>query len=285
MTTKEMVKRVRTLLHDKQLGDYITGSTTAIGTTTTFIAAGLSAIADDYLNEKEIVFTSGALTGLRRVIADWVQSTFTGTFVDALQFVTDIGITFEIGDAGFWSDHDIINWLNDGAYQIVLQLQNEGMWDYLKKATTNGTMVVSETYGRAPLPTDCFKAPMSAYINGKAAKILDPGQKTMFDRSSYIGASLILEGRETSAAVINMLYKPYEDAAITWLYAPKPTAFTAAIQTTLPERLHPLIVDWAVKRAWEAKERGDLAGIAEKNFLAAIAAANAESAGAFSGAR
>lgn len=285
MTTKEMISRVRAVLHDHGLGFYITGTTTAAGSVTTFIASALSGLADDFLNEKEIMFTSGNNITVRRLIADWVSSTFTGTVVDQFPYTVASGVTFEIGEAGFWSDQDIIKWLNDGAYQAVQLLSNDALWDYLKNSTTSGTEVGSEAYGRATLPTDCFKAPMSVYVNGKTAKIVDPGEKTKFDRSTYIGTSIFLEGSEDGGVTINVLYKPYAAATLTFLYAPKPAAFDTVTQTTLPARLHPLIVEWAIKRAWEAKERGDLAGLAEKNFVNGINGANAESAGAFSGAR
>lgn len=277
-----MMQRVRAAWHEQLQGFYITGTTTSAGSVTTFIASALAALADDFLNEKEIIITSGDNAGVRRKIADWVSSTFTGTLLEQFPYTVPSGVTFEIGEAGFWSDQDIIAWLNDGAYQTIQLLSNEALWDYLKSASVIGNPVGSENYGRFNMPSDCIKPPRSVWINGKTAKILGPENKTRFDRDDYIGTAVLLEGRPAGGNV-QALYKPSAAATVQFQYAPTPTAFDFDDQTTLPARFHTMLVDWATKRGWEAKERGELAAIAEKNFVTQINAANIEATGQLGG--
>lgn len=282
MTTKQMMQRVRAAWHEQLQGFYIAGTTTSAGSVTTFVASALSPLADDFLNEKEIIITSGDNAGVRRKIADWVSSTFTGTLLEQFPYTVGSGVTFEIGEAGFWSDQDIVAWLNDGAYQAIQLLANEALWDYLKSASTAGAEVASQNYGRATMPSDCVKPPFSVWINGRTAKILNPDQKTRFDRDDYIGEAILLEGRPVSGNV-QILYKPADPATVLFQYAPAPEAFDFDTQTTLPARLHPILIDWAIKRGWEAKERLDLAAQAEKNFVTKINAANVEAVGQLGG--
>jgi hypothetical protein len=277
-----MMLRVRAAWHEELQGFYITGSTSAVGTVSTFVASALATIADDFLNEKEILLTSGDNANLRRDIADWVSSTFTGTLLEQFPYAIGSGVTFEIGEHGFWSDQEIIAWLNDAAQEAVRLLANETLWDYLKTATTAGNPVASQAYGRADMPSDCVKPPSAAWVNGKTAKILNPDQKTRFDRDPFIGAAILLEGKPEGGNV-QVLYKPYEAATITWQYAKSPAAFDTDDQTTLPARVHPMLVDWAIKRGWEKFERLDLAEQALKNFTAKINAANAEAVGKLGG--
>lgn len=282
MTTLQMMQRVRSAWHEELQGFYITGSTSAAGTVTTFISSALASLADDFLNEKEILITSGQNVGLRRDIADWVSSTFTGTMLEQFPYAVGSGVLFEIGEHGFWSDQEIIAWLNDAAQEVIRMLANEAMWDYLKTAATTGSMVASQTYGRVQLPSDCAKPPSAVWINGKTARIINPDQKTRFDRDPYIGAAIMLEGRPEGGNV-QAIYKPYEDATVTWQYAKIPAAFDTVTQTTLPARLHPMMIDLAIKRGWEKSERLDLATAAEKNLVAKINAANAECVNKFGG--
>lgn len=282
MTTLQMMQRVRSAWHEELQGFYITGTTNAAGSVTTFVASALAGLADDFLNEKEILITSGQNAGLRRDIADWVSSTFTGTLLEQFPYAVSSGVLFEIGEHGFWSDQEIIAWLNDAAQEVIRALAGEALWDYLKTASTTGNMVVSQVYGRALLPSDCVKPPSAVWINGKAARVLGPEQKTRFDRDPYIGAAVLLEGRPELGNV-QVLYKPYEDAQITWQYAKAAAAFDIDEQTTLPARLHTILVDWAIKRGWEKTERLDLANQAEKNFVAKINTTNAECIGKFGG--
>lgn len=278
MTTLQMIGRVRSAWHEELQGFYVTGTTSSAGSVSTFIASALSALADDFLNEKEIYITSGNNNGLRREIADWVSSTTTGTLLEQFPYTVASAVTFEIGERGFWSDREIINWLNDTASEAAKLLSNEALWDYLKNGTTAGSMVGSQAYGRATIPTDCAKIPKSAWIDGRTAPILDPEQKTRFDRDSYIGEAILLEGRPALGNV-QVLYTPYKDATLTWLYAPIPAAFDTSTQTTLPARLHQILVDLTIREGWKKAERLDLAAKAEEKAITQINALNAEAQG------
>lgn len=276
MTTLEMIARVRSAWNEELGGFYITGTADG-GSVTTLVDAALATFADDYLNEMEILITSGGNSGLRREISDFVSSSYTATFLEQFPYAIASGVTYEIGQKGFWSDQEIINWLNDGAYEVIRLLSNDALWDYMKTANTNGNMVGSQVYGRAPVPSDMIKPPASVWVNGKTARILPPDQKTRFDRDPYIGAAVFLEGQ--AGGVQQVLYKPYEDATLQWQYAPTPTAFNVSTATTLPARLHDFLVSYARKRGWNKKERLDLEKAAENDFSRQIQSANAEATG------
>lgn len=278
MTTLEMIRRIRSAWHEELQGFYTTGTTSADGTASTFICYALSALADDFLNEKEICITSGLNSGLRREIVDWSAGTFTGMVLEQFPYAVADGVKFEIGERGFWSDQEIIAWLNDAAAETVRLLSNEALWDYLKNGTTQGFMVASQSYGRAALPDDCVKIPKAVWIDGRIAPFVDTDQKTRFDRDPYIGEAVILEGRPSGGSV-QIIYKPYKDATITFLYAPMPAAFDTVIETTLPVRVHPILVDLAIRDGWKKAERIDLATKAEEKALRQIGVLNIEAQG------
>ena len=273
-----MIARIRSAWHEELGGLYLTGTTSSLGTVSTFIVSGFSTLADDALNEHEAYLPSGNNAGLRREIADWVQSTATGTLLEQFPYAVANGIEIHVGTSGFWSDQEIINWLNDAASEAIKLLSNEALWDYLKTATTAGSMVGSQVYGRAEIPTDAVKIPKAVWIDGRTAPILEPDQKTRFDRDSYIGESILLEGRPALGNV-RVLYKPYVNATLTWLYAPSPAAFNTSTQTTLPARLHQILVDMTIREGWKKAERLDLATKAEERAINQINALNAEAQG------
>ena len=278
MTTLQMIRQIRSAWHEVLQGFYTTGTTSGAGTVSTFVASAFSSFADDFLNEKEIIITSGSNNGFRREIADWDSASTTGTLLEQFPYTVGTGVTFEIGESGFWSDQEIINWLNDSAREVVKLLTNEALWDYLKTSTTNGSAVGSQTYGRAEMPTDCEKIPKSVLVDGKFAPILDVDQKTRFDNDPYIGDAVLLDGRPL-AGNVRVLYKPYQDATLTWLYAPSPTTISTTAQTNLTARLHQILVDLTIREGWKKAERLDLATKAEERAINQVNMLNSESQG------
>lgn len=278
MTTTEMLARIRSALHEELGGFYLTGTATG-GSVTTLIDGALVTFADDYFNDAgaEALITSGGNAGLRRAIADFVSASYTATFLEQFPYAISSGITYEIGQKGFFSDQELLAWLNDGSYEVIRLLANDALWDYLKTADTAGTTVSGQDYGRALVPSDMIKPPASIWVNGKTSQILMPDQKTRFDRDPYIGAAVLLEGRPGS--VQRVLYKPNDDATLQWQYAPTPTTIRVSAATNLPARLHNLLCDYGIMRAWQKAERADLAKVAEGNFSRQVQSANTEALG------
>lgn len=273
MTTREMIAAVRASLHEQTLAFYVAGTTTSAGSVSTFICSALSGLANDFLNEKEVKFTSGANDGVRRRIADWVQSTQTATLRDQAPYTVASGVTFEVGESGFFSDQDILVWLNAASAQVIQFASDGALWDYLKTATTSGSQVTGKSYSRSAIPSDMAKLPVSVLVEDRTARILSSKARTRFIDDTYLGECVFFEGAEDDAAT-TVLYKPNQNATLTWQYVPTPDTITFTVNCNLPTRFHHAVVAWAIYEAWKSKERFDLAKVEQEKFFAIIGALN-----------
>lgn len=264
MTAKEQIERVRALLHESLSGLHLSGSTTGAGTVTTFVCNNFADVSDanlgdDALNEMEVVISSGDNAGLRFRIADWVKSTSTATLYESAPFSIVSGVTIEVGQAGFFSDFEILKWLNDAALLIANSLPPSALTDFLKASSVTGTE--GDSYGSVTLPADVLKIPVAVTINGRTAKILGSNSISRFlDDAKINDAICLLGGR-------NAIYKPNGDYTVTFYYVPYPEAFIHSGTCGLPARFHSAMVDYAVAQGWMKKENAGLAQASMNTLL------------------
>lgn len=129
MTTLLLIRRVRSAWQEISGGYYKKTATTSAGNAggTTFVCTVITAV-DDFLNQKELVIAEGDAIGQRRLISDWANSGNTGTLESTAGWQIATEMDIEVGEKGFWSDREILDWLNDAQDDMVNKLTDAALF-------------------------------------------------------------------------------------------------------------------------------------------------------------
>lgn len=253
---------------------YKTGTTDGAGAADgkTLVASALGGV-DDSVNEMQIKLTNGAISGERRLIGDYVASSGTITVVDAFSAQVATSVTFEIGEAGVVSDHDLIDYFTEAQDRLIMHLVADAFPAHIKRIEVITTSGVS-----AALPANLAGPPKSlqfrdASSNEYDVSLLAPSEKDRFKDDAFVGGSLTDMVAMWENGVI--LVRPTTpDGTLLLNVVPKFDAVTFAGGSKLPSYLHPLQVTWAVYKGWFAKQRLDLGNVAKQSFFDAVNAIN-----------
>lgn len=260
-TVKSFVQDVRALLHSSSAGFYLTGSTTSLGTVTTFIASGLSH-ATEALNEKVVRFTSGNNSGMKRTIAYWDSSTKTGTFHEnlPLPYVVASGTSFEIAEGGFFDDFEIVDWILDGASLVFRSIRESAIQELLKDDTASGTPQSGTTYGKVTLPTDKRGIIKHVTIDDVEAPIFNVDEWDEFINNPWVTIGFLPH----SSTEAYFKPKPDTQAEVRWRYVETPQSLALSGSVDWPEKIIEPIKQHAVMAGWMKKEIPQLAAEAGK---------------------
>ncbi len=251
-TVADLIRRVRNHLHE-QLNDYFLQTTlAAAGTTTTFKPSG--SVGANYFsnNSMEVVFVDGANTGLRGQIVSWDGTT--ATLLEALPFATEAGKIVQIGQKGFFSDHDLIYFLNDAANLVFRSILPGKLSEYQKSAEQSGTPVSGKTYGTVTHPTDLIGRPARIWIDGREATILNDDEIEVLNRGALIDRAFLFVDGTTGY----FKPRPDTDAAIRYRYVAKPQTAVLGSSVDWPIKTLPAIAHVAASAGYGKRERPDM---------------------------
>jgi len=237
MTFEELILRVRSAWEEERGGDIRSLNTTGVGTTTTFKCTSLVE-ADDYWIGKEIWFQD---LDQRRIIVDWSSSSTEGTLDRELKAATSSAQQFLIGEKGFWSDKEILDWANDGQFDIVRRSTNVSLWDSLGELAT-----LTPASGIAGLPSDFVRFTRNhIHVDGSAAPFMKSYNEfisTIFiDKRAYK-----MDGdvhyRPTSATTVEaeIIRRPVD-------IEPTPTGYSVI---DLDKQFHDALADYVIMRGF-----------------------------------
>jgi hypothetical protein len=205
----------------------------------------------DFLDNKEVVITSGSAAGQRRRITvfDGVSQL---TVADTFGFQIASGVTFLIGEQGtVISDDDILDWLNDAQQDVVRWLNDDALFVSFGK-----NVALTLATGVATVPAD-FHRPMfqngqSVEIDSQDAPVFDRTQKARFDRDTTMTRKAIwIDGK--------LHYRPTTATEVKLLYVAAPITITTT-QDPVPAELEDAFVDYAIYRGWLRMQTPELAG-------------------------
>lgn len=251
-TVADLIKRVRNHLHE-QLNDYFLQTTlTAAGTTTTFKPSG--SVGTNYFSDQnmEVVFVDGVNAGLRGQIVSWDGTT--ATLLEALPFATEVDKVVQIGQKGFFSDHDLIYFLNDAANFVFRAIVAARLSEYQKSASQSGTPVSGENYGQVTHPTDLIGRPARIWIDGREAAILNDDELEILVRGILIDRAFLLVDSTTG------YFKPKPDttATVRYRYVARPQSAVINSSVDWPMKTLAAIVHKATSAGYAKRERPDM---------------------------
>lgn len=247
MTTAEKIRRVRSAWREISGGFHKKTTTTSAGSDTTFVSTNITAV-DDFLNQKELVIGSGNASGQRQLITDWVFSTKVGTLEASVGFTIASGVTIEVGENGFWSDREILDWLNDGQDDMASELSDEVLF---KALTVTANLSLSS--GVATLPAD-FDRPANEHvlIDSAVAPILGRGEHARLLTDQF----LVKKAMYRNGA---LLYRPTSASIVELEYVKTRTAIDIDNASPLEAKMHQALCDYAIYRGWLKGQKEELA--------------------------
>lgn len=275
MTIDEMLSSANGQLDQSGKQRHIAGTTSGAGAAngTTFVASGLTGVDDAY-NEMEVRITSGANAGQRRIIGDWDNTSKTGTLTEPFTSQVAGSVTFEIGEKGVVSNHELIELFTRAQDIIGVSLLPEAFPGHTERKEIAGTAGVSAalpaTLGLPPL-TLGFK---DSDDNERDVIVLPSSERDRFSQDAFLGAD-----EDNMVAIFEnalIYYRPAENGTLYLPVVPKFTDVSYSAGSSLPTYLHFLLVLYAVWQGWLRKERPDLAAGFEKQFYGGIESVNAQ---------
>lgn len=275
MTIREMLSLSQIELGQDEKTRYKTGTTTSNGAAdgTTLVANALGGV-DDGFNEAEVRITSGNALEERRLIGDYVASTGTITVLERFSHQILSAVTFEVGEAGFVSDHQLLKWFTTAQDVLINLLVSDALPNKTKEFQVAATVGLS-----AAMPTDLVGAPISVAFKDSAGAIYDvtvipSSQQDRFRESVIQGQSLDDMIAVFKNGVIE--YRPNNNGTLLLEGAQKLANVTFAGGSQLPDYLHHLQVKYAVIQGWNVKERSELAQIVQNEFNSEVSAINSK---------
>jgi hypothetical protein len=163
-TDADLIRRVRTLLHDPAPYYYRTNVTTAAGTSKTFIDSGSPAFDNDFFktHKSKVRFTSGALANAIGEIISFASNTY--TLLEPLPIAIPASSSYQIFQSGSYDDLEIIDSLNRAAFYAYSLVEKENLQEYFKSQSSSVT--VSGNTASVALPTDRRGTSLKVNING-----------------------------------------------------------------------------------------------------------------------
>ena len=278
MTVREMLSRSRSELKNVGRLRYKTGTTTSAGATdgSTIVSTGIGGV-DDAWNRAEARITSGDNSGERREIGDFATSTL--TLVENFSFQVANSVTFEIGEGGFISDHELIELFTEAQDKLITYLVDDAFPAHSKRLEVAGTAGVS-----AALPSDLAGPPKSLKFRDTSSVVRDVvilpvGEEDRLTSDAYLGSSL-----DDMAAIFQngvIEYAPANNGTLLLPVVPRFDSVSFSGGSKLPSYLHPLQIEWATYKGWQKAERLDLAVAALSALVIELALANGKQRSGF----
>lgn len=273
MTIREMLASTRSGL--KAVGQlrYKTATTSGAGAAggTTLVSTGLAGV-DDAWNEMEVKITSGTNSGERRNVGDWVNSTSTMTFVNPFTTQVATTVTFEVGEKGFFSDHELLDMFTESQLELRLLLRPEAFPADLE------WIAIAGTAGSATVPATVHESPQSMLFVDTAASgeydvtILPVDEKDRFRDDAFLGSQL-----KDIVAIFEegkIKYRPTDAGSFKIPQVPIFANVTFTTGSVFPAYLHSLQITYAVWRGWLKREHSDIAQVWRQSYLDSIATIN-----------
>ncbi len=275
MTTFEMVMRVFSAFAE-ETKSFLLQSTATGGSTTTIVDSSLSQ-GDDFFNEMEVEIIEGDTKGERRIVTDFVSSAGTITVDSPFSAAIASGDKYIIGHKGFWGISEVLEYLTDAVNDLKNELIDDVFFRNFASKTTSGYSVAGKNYGETTLPSDIIR-PISVYINGQKARIYRLEQARSFDRDPYISAAVLIGAVDIQTTGRTVHFRPKGNVDIVWNYI-KESNVTVDSPSDLPSNLHPLIVDNAIARGFEKRQRADLSESYRQRYNKNVKLLNLQAAG------
>lgn len=250
MTIREMLDLFRSGIKETQRLRYKVGTTDSDGATdgTTIVDSDFGAVDDAY-NNAEVRITSGDANGQRRKIGDYVGSTGAIAVIQAFTDRIASGVTFEVGERGFVSDHQAIELFTDGQNDLLDKLPVGA----LKKIETN--VLDTGSGGLVDIPANIIGLPHDVLIDSKSVIMFEAHEEDRFDRTSYLGTTDEPIGIWQNG---QLKYKPTSETAILFKVIAIQANTSFASGSPMPAYLHHLQVKYAIARGWLIKQKLDL---------------------------
>lgn len=275
MTIREMLSLARSGLGQVGRLRYKTGTTTGAGaaTGTTFVSSSFGGV-DDAWNEAEIRITSGDNSGQRREIGDWVNSGGTGTVVESFTHLVATSVTFEVGEKGFISDHELLELFTEAQDEIIIQVVPDAFPGHTTVLEVAGTAGLS-----AALPANLAGPPKSlgfrdASSNEYDVVLLPPGERDRFAEDAFLGSTL----NDMVAIFENgkIRYRPVNNGTLLLPVVPKFDSVTFSGGSKLPSYMHHLQTKYAIWKGYRKKQQTGLATEAKTDFYDSVNAINSQ---------
>ncbi|MFQ5786570.1 MAG: hypothetical protein ACE5H1_01180 [Thermodesulfobacteriota bacterium] len=248
---------------------YYTSTTSQIGAPdgTTLISSNLLQ-HDDAFNGMEVRITDNInvfpSSNERRIVADWVKSTSTLTLVEGFSEQIGASRPFELGEAGFISDHQLIEFFTEAQNDMVLKLPSDAFEEILVSKT-----VTASPAGIAAFPKDIVGLPNAVRIGNTDVIILPRNQEDKFQRHAYLGTTDEPIGIYKNG---EFHYKPTSQTKVVFEVLPVLANFTFTDGSPLPSYLHNLQVKYTVAQGWRASQRLDIYNAAKAEYDESIKA-------------
>lgn len=268
MTLKEAISNIRDGLREPGGLRYKTGTTTGTGAATglTVVSSSLGGV-DDSWNQAEILITSGNASGQRREISDFATA---GTITVDEAFTHQIvsGVTFEIGEKQFVSDHQILLWMTN-AQDILTSLLTPDAFPTKSTivevtATAGVSAVLATAAPTMGLPPKTLQFRDSNNLEYDMI-VLPAGEKDKFRNHGWLGSS-----KEDAIAIFEdgkIKYRPTNNGTILLPIVPRLDSVTFSGGSQLPSYMHPAQNYWAMASGWEYKEDVVKAAAFKEKFL------------------
>lgn len=275
MTVREMLSLAQIELGQTEKSRFKTGTATGTGAAngTTLVASAFGGV-DDGFNEAEVRITSGDCLEERRRIGDYAQSTGTITLTEGFSHIIASGVTFEVGEAGLVSAHQLLKWFSASQAVLTNLLVPDAIPNLTKEFAVSATAGIS-----AALPNDLVGAPISVSFKETGGDIFDvaifpSSQQDRFRESVIQGQS-----NDDMIAIFKngvIHYRPNNNGTLLLEGQQKLADVTLSGGSKLPTYLHNLQVKYAVIMGWNVKNRSDAAQIVQAGFGTEISAINSK---------
>jgi hypothetical protein len=272
MTVKEMLASAREELGEIGRLRYGSGTADSDGATdgTTLIDSAFAGVADGW-NNAQVRITSGDALGERRDVADFASGTITVTEPFSVRILD--GVTFEVGERGYITDHALIDFFTQAQDRLIYLLPASAFPGHLDTLEVSAASGVSSA-----LPANLAGAPSTVRFKSVAgieydAVILPASEHDRFREDTWLGSSL-----DDLVAIFDngvIKYKPSSTSGTFLLpVVPKFDAVTFADGSPFPTYLHHILVEWAIYKGWRTRQQPQLAAMAKQDFVDSVNAIN-----------
>lgn len=266
MTVREMIALAQIELGQTEKSRFKIGVATSDGAAdgTSIVASAFGGV-DDGWNEAEVRITSGDALEERRKIGVYVTSSGTITLVEGFSHTIANGVTFEVGEAGLVSAHQLLKWFSQAQAVLTNMLVADAIPSKTKEFSVAATAGVS-----AAMPADLVGAPISVTFKDAVeltihdVALFPPSKQDIFNESVIQG-----QDNDDMIAVFKngvIHYRPNNNGTLLLEGQQKLADITLSGGSNLPAYLHHIQVKYAVIMGWNVKNRADSAQIVQNQF-------------------